>query len=123
MLELGSEANGLRLHPAGCAVSQYPWSSLSVHLKRLLTAVFWMQLLLPCKKELLSGAYTAFVNIQRLLLVFSLGVWYICSADLMEIFLATISSSLWILRNKNAAKKMKLCVFVFEVATQSGKYT
>lgn len=123
MLELGSEANGLRLHPAGCAVSQHPWSSLSIHLKWPLTAVFWMQLLLPCKKELLSGAYIAFGNIQWLLLVFSLGVWYVCSADLMGIFLATTSSSLWILRNKKCCKKMKLRVFVFEVATHNGKYT
>lgn len=90
--ELSSEANRFRLHPAGCAVSQHPWSSSSIHLKRLLTAVFWMRLLLPCKKEWLFSAYIAFVNIQRLLLVFSLSGWYICSTDLMENFLATISS-------------------------------
>lgn len=104
VLELSSEANRPRLHPAGCAVSQHPWSSLSVQLQRLLTAVFWRQLLLPCKKEWLSGACIAFVNIQRLLLVFLLGAWYICSTDLVGISLATISSSLWILRHKNPAK-------------------
>lgn len=42
-------------------------------------------------KTWLSGACTAFVNIQRLLLVFLLSAWYICPTDLMEIFLAPIS--------------------------------
>lgn len=115
VLELGSEANRPRLHPAGCAVSQHPWSSLSVRLQRLLTAVFWRRLLLPCKKEWLSGACIAFVIIQRLLLVFLLGAWYICSTDLVGISRATVSSSLWILRHKNPAKIEK-CVFMFKVA-------
>lgn len=114
VLELSSEANRFRLRAAGCAVSQRPWSSLSIHLKQLLTAVFWMWLLFPCKKEWFSGAYIAFVNIQKLLVVFLLGACYIHSTDVMEIFTATISSSLWVLKHKNAAK-IELCVFMFEV--------
>lgn len=47
-LALWAEANRFRLHPAGCAVSQHPWGSLSIHLRRLLTAVFCMRLLLLC---------------------------------------------------------------------------
>jgi len=50
VLELDSEANRFGLLPAGCAVSQHPWT-LSIHLKQLCTAVFGMRWLLPCKKE------------------------------------------------------------------------